>query len=760
MAIEYSQTGRRPTLGLVGKAVNFALCVGLTFGAYATAAADASVSDMDCPKLWALGAVAVWPEDLEGPPASAPDGSTTPPRIQVEVVIDRLLDRIDRVKPVLVDAQNKSLPLVRYKGTDVYTGDPGPDRYVLEVTAKPDRLSPPQYVFVKEKPRRIRAYLGRKGDCFYRMGRSLIPFKARDDLLIVYFDFRPPTAAKSEQILENLIADKLPIAPFRGGSPKDLQFLRDEGALWLLELHKPSERDEVARKIRSIVEKETGNVARVGVPFAIRFGEIDETQLVAVDNYFVVQPRAGVTAGTFNEWLMSVKASTVRVLSKAKLRLLIRFETFNYRENLATIEQGFSKGVLQIGEPDLIFELVDEELPADWPNEARYWANQWSSTNGNHWYQNVRQAWAVVDALNQQNSQADGPNVGSSSIYLGTLDTGIKHSKDVDCEIASGTSLVYRAFDAVKLIDWDHTNYSIPNRHGLGVFGVAAACANNSADVAGVSPAVRHIAVKRPEVSATTRYRDTLLWMAGLGVICPDNAANNDPCWSDVLKPAADVINASHGAPYQMTEVPAEIAGAFDRITKCGRSEKGTGLVYAAGNEGYPIAQRQPLAAHDKVFAVANCRVVTATGNVKRVYWQIDGTSNFGVEVGVCALGHASPTIAAACPAGSTPCKFGGTSAATATVSSAITLMLAANPQLTWDQVRNLLKEHADRSRIVINLPNDPQDSNVWGVDPSWDANNRSIWFGSGLLDVGASVEAAKNTIVVPVTPDPECLNP
>jgi CSLREA domain-containing protein len=76
---------------------------------------------------------------------------------------------------------------------------------------------------------------------------------------------------------------------------------------------------------------------------------------------------------------------------------------------------------------------------------------------------------------------------------------------------------------------------------------------------------------------------------------------------------------------------------------------------------------------------------------------------------------------------------FGGTSSAAPTVSGVIALMLEANPNLTWRDVKYILAETADK--------NDP-------TDPSWQTNAASYetnyYYGFGRVNASAAVALAK----------------
>ncbi len=97
---------------------------------------------------------------------------------------------------------------------------------------------------------------------------------------------------------------------------------------------------------------------------------------------------------------------------------------------------------------------------------------------------------------------------------------------------------------------------------------------------------------------------------------------------------------------------------------------------------------------------------------------------------------------------------FNGTSSAAPTVSGVIALMLEANPNLTWRDVKHILamtakKVDANFSPIVTTSATaDPMVKTGQLVEQGWVKNNAGYqfhnWYGFGLVDAGKAVEMAK----------------
>ena len=92
-----------------------------------------------------------------------------------------------------------------------------------------------------------------------------------------------------------------------------------------------------------------------------------------------------------------------------------------------------------------------------------------------------------------------------------------------------------------------------------------------------------------------------------------------------------------------------------------------------------------------------------------------------------------------------------GTSAAAPTVTGVVALMLAANPDLTWRDLRLILaktsrKIDAGRAPITLQL-----DGGAYVAQDGWVKNGAGLWFhnwyGYGLVDAAAAVAMAKTTI-------------
>jgi subtilisin family serine protease len=226
----------------------------------------------------------------------------------------------------------------------------------------------------------------------------------------------------------------------------------------------------------------------------------------------------------------------------------------------------------------------------------------------------------------------------------------------------------------------------------------------------------------------------------------------------------ADVISCSWGPPdgkwwdpndsrhHQMVNLPDSTRLAIDYAVNYGRGGKGCVITWAAGN-GNENVENDGYASYDKVIAVAACN----DRNARSVY------SDFGESVW-CAFpssdfGHApfnhpdpqTPGIwttdrsgsagynpgeldpnASAPPGddhGNYTESFGGTSSACPGIAGIAALILAANPDLHWNEVKDILR----RAAVKIDK-----------TAGAYDSDGHSPYYGYGRPDAGQAVQMAK----------------
>ncbi len=260
------------------------------------------------------------------------------------------------------------------------------------------------------------------------------------------------------------------------------------------------------------------------------------------------------------------------------------------------------------------------------------------------------------------------------------------------------------------------------NRHGTACAGLAAAAANNKKGGCGVAPGCRLLPVRTPdEWGDEVGYADSLAWAADHG---------------------ADVISCSWGPPdgyWSDDPLPLAMSAALDRATATGRGGQGTVITWAAGNGNEPV-DLDGFASDARVIAVG----ATDDRDRKASY------SDFGKALSVCAPGGDTLSdragIVTTDLSGSVgytrnnyPQDFGGTSAAAPIAAGIAALVLSANPDLTWSQVKDLLEQTADRIDATGSFTDARGKSH-----PARYEGGRSLCYGHGRLNAGAAARRAE----------------
>ena len=340
---------------------------------------------------------------------------------------------------------------------------------------------------------------------------------------------------------------------------------------------------------------------------------------------------------------------------------------------------------------------------------------------------------------------------GSPAVPVAVVDSGVRPDHpDLKPNLLAGydfVDMVEGAADPGDFIPGDPDHPS--SWHGTKVSGLIAAAGNNSEGIAGLNWNGRIVPVRSlgkgggTDASLIAGVR----WAAGLPVTgVPDNpnpvkiinASFGLPFGDLPEKGTCRVIPGSpHSSPF-WAELASELTG------------KGVMLVAAAGNDSQPVSEP------------ANCPGAIAVAALTDDGYKAE-YSSFGPEVFISAPGGGgcfggplvcgglltTTNLGTTVPGGNGYSAEGvtGTSFSAPLVAGTIALMLSANPALSADDVKVILKETARP------FPYDPSLPLCAGTYAE-KCNCTTDTCGAGILDTEAAVKRAQN--YVPPQPEPQ----
>ncbi|HMS82530.1 MAG TPA: S8 family serine peptidase [Nitrospira sp.] len=292
------------------------------------------------------------------------------------------------------------------------------------------------------------------------------------------------------------------------------------------------------------------------------------------------------------------------------------------------------------------------------------------------------------------------------------------------------------------------------HNHGTAVAGVAAASANNIGG-RGAAPAAKLVGynLNALETPAQSEHEDI--------------AMSHNIEKADIHNNSRQLIAGSQhtGVGFILPPLPGFYSGV-EKGVRDGRSGRGTIYLFAAGNGGnseVPLLIGSPLATDDSNYSgMSNNRHVMAicatdARGKKSVYSEnganlwVCAPSNVGGNVDLPAItttdrmgdrglnytGKLAATGEDDYSNSNYTARFSGTSAATPLAAGVTALVLQANPNLGWRDVRLILAETARK--------NDPSDSD-WGdigLNTTGDKYHHNHKYGFGVINADAAVQRA-----------------
>lgn len=255
-------------------------------------------------------------------------------------------------------------------------------------------------------------------------------------------------------------------------------------------------------------------------------------------------------------------------------------------------------------------------------------------------------------------------------------------------------------------------NYA--GNHGTSCAGVAAADINNNTGVAGAAGSCTVMPIN--------------LLGSGLGYGTPSMEA---ACFDYATQNGAAIITNSWGPDGVPWPLPSLVQSAFINSTTNGRGGLGCCIFWAGGNgnesistDGYSSSQ----------YTMA---VGASTNSDVRA-----GYSDFGPQLDFVAPssgGSESITTTSTNSQGASNYtnNFGGTSSAAPLAAGVAGLVLAVNPQLSWTEVRDILRD----TSVQIDPSTNPSAPNYYNP-----ATGHSSWYGHGRIDAQQAVITAQSS--------------
>ncbi|SJZ35713.1 Subtilisin-like serine proteases [Marinactinospora thermotolerans DSM 45154] len=284
------------------------------------------------------------------------------------------------------------------------------------------------------------------------------------------------------------------------------------------------------------------------------------------------------------------------------------------------------------------------------------------------------------------------------------------------------------------------------NHHGTACAGVA--CADGVGEASGVAPAARLMPIRLVSGLGSQDEADAFVWAADHGAdIISCSWGPRDGRWWDPSDPLHD----------QVVPLPDSTRLAIDHAVRNGRGGRGCVVVWAAGN-GAESVDNDGYASNEQVIAVAACNdrgeqsaysdhgeaiwccFPSSDGHESLTpgIWTTDRRGRDGYNPGDSSLGDER---------GDYTNSFGGTSSACPGAAGVAALILATAPELTWSEVKDVIRVSARR---IDDTPGE------------YDERGHSKRYGYGRVDAKAAVAEAASRAAAGRTrsDDPEAGEP
>lgn len=577
-----------------------------------------------------------------------------------------------------------------------------PGSYVIHVKAEGYELDH-RNVFVRQKGQKEDFIIGKKDMPFYYMGKTKVPYEPQNDLIAISLE--PGITTEKEKDLVDFVS-RLSMEfvkvdePIIADNARVLRFPSNKTDQEKQQIQKQLEEHQLIRRVGPVVH-------------------LDKGSLSFLTNEIIVKFKANITEEKINAIARKYNLNVIRSVPYSANAYLLRSNFLASYKILEICNEIAGSDLVEYAEPNMVTTAVDDFTPNDFL----------FSSQPHHPIIDSEGAWDIT--------------TGDDNIIIAVVDSGCDFNHpDLSGNVASGVPKIYQRFNFSN-----HTSNTLDDLHGTKSTGIATANADNSEGVAGVAPDCRVMMIRRPSSGTNVDFADMYIWIAGFDPY--KNNPASKPAWFPAnISPGADVISNSFGL--SQASLPGIMKDTFDFLTTYGRNGKGCVVVFSVGNDNSDFTTYRQWAAYEKTIAVASSRISPPDAAEVKV-----STSNFGSLVDVCAPGGgpgggaetrtmSTTNVGIGDTAGSPTAitndydDFGQTSCACPQVAGVSALMLSANPNLTWVEVRDILRSSAER----IDIGNvDPVGQ--W-IDMDMDGVvDFSQWYGYGRINAHDAVQEA-----------------
>lgn len=300
----------------------------------------------------------------------------------------------------------------------------------------------------------------------------------------------------------------------------------------------------------------------------------------------------------------------------------------------------------------------------------------------------------------------------TTSVNGRKINAGVK--ADLAHKLSLGNNVIIALID--DGFDIDHPEFNIPgkivsakdisadsndprpknsyNNHGTACAGVAAAA---GVFASGVAPGAMLMPVRLSSSLGSIAEANAFKWAA-------DNGADVISCsWGPEDGNWSDPDDQAH---FTLIDLPDSTRLAIDYAISNGRGGKGVVITFAAGN-GNEDCKYDGYASYEKVIAVAACNDTDGRSiysDYGKAVWCAFPSSDFGYA----PFNHPEPLTpgifttdrmgkAGYNPDGDYTDDFGGTSSSCPGAAGTASLILSVDPELTWQQVKEIIKSTCDK---------------------------------------------------------------